>query len=85
MTMVTCTDRFGADINVGDWIIYTPMASEGTQPAKMLQHGQIGSISKMGPTVFINIKDVDGIFTLPDRCFKFSDEEMTMRKLETGL
>lgn len=62
-----------------------PMASTDPQPGKQLRHGQIDSITKMGSITYINIKGDDGIFTMPGRCFKFSAEDMVMRKLESGL
>jgi hypothetical protein len=73
------TDKFGCRLEVGDWVLYVPIDTSGAT----LKYGQIGSFGKvLDSSMFVNIKDSEE-FTKPGRCVKFSQEEYTMRKLES--
>lgn len=73
------TDKFGCVINPGDWVLYVPVADKGVS----LKYGQVESFGKiLGSMTFVNIKDTDE-YAMPYRCVLFSQEEYTMRKLES--
>lgn len=77
------TDKFGCQLNEGDWILYVPRGDKDA--GSSLRHGEIREIKKaMGEMVFINIVGKDH-FTTPNHCVKFSQEEVTMRKMESGI
>jgi len=81
------TDIFGHELNKGDWIVYSPIDPDGLV-GRGLRHGQIASVStglfhQLGGSAIIYIEGHEH-FTQADRCMKFSLEEATMRKLESG-
>jgi len=77
------TDKFGCRLAVGDWVIYVPIDPSN---GGALHYGCISRIvtshSWPGGFDFIDIEGQEHS-TKPSRCVKFSQEEYTMRKLES--
>jgi hypothetical protein len=80
---VVITDRFNCKIEPGDWVLYVPV--DPGSPGGIM-HGQIRAINHLGSLTFIRFEGWDDKhFTQPHKCVRFSQEEMLMRKLESGL
>lgn len=82
MPLDAITDRFDCRIALGDCIVYIPYGN--LHAGTVLKHGRIvkfGTI--LGGETIINIDGGD--WTLPRLCIRFSQEELTMRKLESGI
>jgi len=79
------TDRFRCKIEKGDWILYIPVTADGQS---VLRWGQIEGFMDIAFTTpdsndwIIKIVGEEDI-TQPHRCIKFTEEEMTMRKLQS--
>lgn len=82
MPLDATTDRFDCRIAVGDWVVYIPYGN--LEAGTVLRHGSIMRFSSiLGGETIINIDGGD--WTLPRLCIRFSQEELTMRKLESGI
>lgn len=81
-------DRFGSSLEVGDWAVYVPVSEYGSVEAM-----RWGRISRFQNLAFTSTSRKDWIvffededdFTKPYRCMKYSPEEMTIKKLNSGL
>lgn len=82
-------DKFGCRLKVGDGILYVPMGGTEHYPLKWGVIESFQNLNFLGrnrtPNWYINIVGEGDGFTSPHKCVRFSKEEVTMRKLESGI
>lgn len=80
MPLAVITDWFGCEMKEGDWVIYHPISIDPVG----FRHGQISEFNRSvlsDSLVFVNMANGDS--AQPSKCIKLSQEDFTMRKLES--
>lgn len=75
------TDKFGVELNVGDYAIYVPFSPSNP---RSLKHGKITTISENSTffaTMPVFVYFENGDYADINNCLKFSDEQMALHKL----